>query len=84
MESVLKINDFNKFSEETQQEIQDYISGTTTNWQIDFYSHCDSCSAEDELFKVETDGGIIRVCKNCKKNYLNDDDKSLIDFVKNN
>ena len=53
--------------EETQQEIQDFISGYTTDWSIAFYSYCDACGLKKELMKKETESGIIRICADCNK-----------------
>jgi len=65
MESTFKINKFDSFDDETQQEIQDFICGFTTDWEIDFFNYCDACGKESELIKVESEGGIIRICKDC-------------------
>lgn len=70
MESVFKINNFDSLDEHSQQEIQDFISGITSQWQIELFSYCDSCEAESELNRIETEGGIIRVCNNCKLKFL--------------
>lgn len=67
MEIRLIINNLGSLDEETQQEIQDFISGLTTDWEIEFFSHCDACSVESSLIKVETDDGLIRVCPDCYK-----------------
>ena len=66
MESVFKINNFDSLDEDVQQDIQDFIAGYTTEWVVEFYSHCDACGLEKELTKIETEGGIIRVCQDCK------------------
>ncbi len=69
MESRLIINKFDELDEPLQQRIQDFISGETTNWSIEFFSHCDGCGKQKELIRVETDGGITRICAECKKKH---------------
>lgn len=61
----LIINDFDKLTVEEQEEIQDAISGYTPNFYIVDLSECDACGKKEYLHKVETDGGIIRLCQNC-------------------
>jgi len=80
METVFKINNFDSLSEETQKEIQDYVSGITIEWEIECFAHCDVCSEKSVLLTIETDGGILRVCKKCEEKLSNNIDKSLFDY----
>jgi len=82
MEAVMKINNFDSLDERTQQDIQDFISGLTTEWEIELFSHCDVCCEESSLNKIETEGGIIRVCDTCNKKRISNVDKSLLDYKK--
>lgn len=63
----LIINDLDKLSIEERQELQDYISGITTNFEIEYNLDCDICLKKVYfLNKYDTkDMGIINICNNC-------------------
>lgn len=67
------INGFDKLDIESQKQIQDFVSGITPNFIIseeDIYSSsdcgCDVCGLSKHLFRIDTDGGIIHLCKECR------------------
>ena len=65
METIFRINNFDSLDREAQEEIQDFVTGITQNWEIEIFNHCDVCGKCAELIRKETEGGIIRICKNC-------------------
>jgi len=65
----LIIDEFDKLDVETQIEIQDFISGHTTNYSVindSCFMVCDVCG-EDKIkpIKIESYGTTLRVCKVC-------------------
>lgn len=66
MESTFKINQFDSLDEEMQQEIQDFVSGITQEWSIQYHTHCDICGCKKDLKRLETEGGVIRACDVCE------------------
>lgn len=65
MESEFRIYQFDKLDDNTQQDIQDFISGVTHKWAIEIYNYCNMCSCEAELHRMEWKEGVVRLCKPC-------------------
>lgn len=81
MEKVLKINNFDKIDNDTQEYIKNLVSLYTNSWEINVCSHCDLCGYyKDNLIKKETDGGLIRVCSICNIKI----DEICSNYLKNN
>lgn len=64
--SYLIINDFNKITSAEQYEIQDFISGITPNYEIVSNIGCDVCSKVKPLCRIDTNGGVIHICYDCR------------------
>ena len=65
MNSTFIIKDFNKYSEECQQEIQDFISGLGFDWDIFIYDKCSICNKNGDIDKYDCINGEVYSCKSC-------------------